>query len=181
MEILTEEEISRKRVFSSPSININKSNVRVSDGRFIERYWIEHNGSVAIIARNSEGLIALEEQYRFGIRAITHEIPAGHIEEGESIKDAAMRELLEETGCKSESLIYLGYFTPAGSTSTEKTHLFFADNVYKISNQKLDSDESLNVNWVKLEYIDSLITDGLLWDPKTICALYHAKLQGLLA
>lgn len=180
MRRLNEEELSVRCVFSSGALRINESVVKLPDERIIKRLWIEHEGSVAVIARRSDGRIAIEDQYRFGIREITHEIPAGHVEKGEDIRTAAERELLEETGCRASELIFLGYMTPTGSTSSEKTAMFFADDVKTVSGQNLDSDEMIAVNWLLPSEVDEMILDGRIWDPKTICALYHAKLRGLI-
>lgn len=53
---------------------------------------------VNIIALTDENEVVLIEQFRHGSEGIELEIPSGIIEEGEKPADAALRELLEETG-----------------------------------------------------------------------------------
>ncbi len=177
---LEEKELSRKRIYDFPSFSINESEVMLPDGKTRIRPWIDHNGSVAVLAINEEGRIAIERQYRFAIKTLTYEVPAGHREEGEEYDFAARRELLEETGYEAEQLRLLGYMTPAGSTSTEKTAIFVAQGLRKVARQELDEDEFLSVNWMKVEEVEDLVREGRIWDPKTMCALYYAHLNGII-
>ena len=173
-----EKELSRKKVYDFPSFSINESEVIMPDGSHRIRNWLQHNGSSAILALDDEGRICIERQYRFAIRKLTYEIPAGHREEGEDYETAANRELLEETGYKASSMELLGYFTPACGTSTEKTAIFLAKGLTKEGSQDLDEDEFLSVTWMTVDEIDAMIREKSIWDPKLICALYFARLYG---
>ena len=180
MKNLEEKELSRKRVYDFPSFSINESEVLLPNGKTRIRPWMDHSGSVAVLAMNEEGKIAIERQYRFAIRTLTYEIPAGHREADEEYEAAASRELLEETGLKAENMRFLGYMCPGGSTSTEKTAIFVATGLSKASEQDLDEDEFLTVGWMSVEEVESLIREGEIWDPKTMCALYYAHLNGVI-
>ena len=173
-----EKELSRKKVYDFPSFVINESEVIMPDGSRRTRNWIEHNGSSAILAIDDKERICIERQYRFAIRKLTYEIPAGHREQGEDYEKAARRELLEETGYRSSSMELLGYFTPACGTSTEKTAIFLAKGLEKASGQDLDDDEFLTVTWMTVDEIEAMIREKTIWDPKLICALYFARLYG---
>lgn len=177
---LEEKELNRKHVYDFPSFSINESEVILPNGKKRIRPWINHSGSVAVLAMNEEGKIAIERQFRFAIKSLTYEIPAGHREADEEYDYAAQRELLEETGFKAESWKLLGYMCPAGSTSTEKTAIYYATGLSKVSGQDLDDDEFLTVNWMSVEEVEDLIRDGKIWDPKTMCALYYAHLKGII-
>ncbi len=59
--------------------------------------------AVAIFVRSHGRYAAIMHSERDGI-----EIPAGHIERGETTRDAAFRELKEETGLKVHKLTRLG-------------------------------------------------------------------------
>lgn len=48
--------------------------------------------------------------------------PAGHIEQGESILDAALRETLEETGCTVELTGYMGLYTYTAPSNQTMYH-----------------------------------------------------------
>lgn len=57
--------------------------------------WTPHLTVAAVIERNGEFLL-VEEQSE-GLRVFNQ--PAGHVEEDETIHEAVVREVLEETGC----------------------------------------------------------------------------------
>lgn len=54
----------------------------------------------------------------------TWTLPGGHLEDGDSLEDAAVREMLEETGIRSEALRVLGTFHTPRSTTTVVQVLF---------------------------------------------------------
>ena len=80
--------------------------------------------------------------------------PAGHVDEFEKITDAAIREVLEETGCK----VKLKGVLPIALLDLEKeTHIlvrFMADILEE--NIKFDKDEILEVKWIDIEEIKNM-------------------------
>src|SRR5438105_7986190 len=66
------------------------------DGR--EREIVEHPGSAAIVAIDSEGYVTLVRQLREPARKHLLELPAGTLEEDEEALVTAQRELAEEVG-----------------------------------------------------------------------------------
>jgi len=175
-----EKELSRKKVYDFPSFSINESEVILPDGKIRIRPWIEHSGSVAVLAINDEGKIAIERQYRYAIKSVTYEIPAGHREATEEYDHAARRELLEETGFEATDMVFLGYMTPAGSTSTEKTAIYVAKGLKKIAGQNLDDDEFLTVDWMTVDEVADLVRNGKICDSKTLCALCYAYMFNII-
>jgi 8-oxo-dGTP pyrophosphatase MutT (NUDIX family) len=62
---------------------------------------------VAVLAKTPDGLIPIVQQYRPAVDAYTWELPAGLLEPGEDPQSACQRELLEETGLHSQSVMHL--------------------------------------------------------------------------
>ncbi|OTA58570.1 NUDIX domain-containing protein [Hypoxylon sp. EC38] len=59
---------------------------------------IDGVGIVAILEKPTGPEIILQKKYRAPIDLVTIEVPAGLIDEGETVEEAAIRELKEETG-----------------------------------------------------------------------------------
>lgn len=70
--------------------------------------WTPH-ATVAVIVEDDQGRFLLVEEVSHGQVVLNQ--PAGHVEEGEKIIDAALRETLEETGWKVEPQYFLGVYT----------------------------------------------------------------------
>lgn len=83
--------------------------------------------------------VILIRQYRHSLNEWLYEIPAGGLE-GDSPKEAAGRELAEETGYVAEKMIYLGACPISQGTSTAKAYLYAAACKEK-RRQKLDATE----------------------------------------
>jgi ADP-ribose pyrophosphatase len=81
--------------------------------------------TVAVLALTRDGQVVLTEQFRPGPGAVLLDMPGGIVDDGETIEQAAARELLEETGFRA------GTIEPAGSTwafgaSTWRRHVVVA-------------------------------------------------------
>ncbi len=70
--------------------------------------WTPH-ATVAVIVEDDQGRFLLVEEISHG--QVVFNQPAGHVEEGEKIIDAALRETLEETGWEVEPEHFLGIYT----------------------------------------------------------------------
>ena len=86
--------------------------------------------------------------------------PAGHVDEGENIRVAAIREVFEETGCKVE----LKGVLPIVSIQTPKgeTHVlirFVAEIVEE--NIKFNPEEILDVKWIEIEKVKKMTIDEI--------------------
>ncbi len=115
--------------------------------------WKPH-ATVAVIVEDTEGRYLLVEEHSNG--KIVFNQPAGHIEEGETVLDAARREALEETGWQVEPESFLGmyrYLSP-GNGRTYFRFCFAARAVSHVSDQ-LD-EGIIAAHWFTLEQIREL-------------------------
>ena len=64
-------------------------------------YSIKPRDYVTILAQTHEEKVIILKQYRPAIEDYSFEFPSGHREEGETPLQAALRELVEETGCEA--------------------------------------------------------------------------------
>lgn len=97
--------------------------------------------------RNEQGrpMFIMEQQFRHGSSTITREFPAGLVEKGEEAKIAALRELKEETGCDAGMITKIGDVNPNSAFMSNRANFFLAERLSKVSGQKLDKNEQLDV------------------------------------
>ncbi len=162
--------LNRTLVSKGAIIDYYRDEILVPNGH--KGMWdhIEHKGAAAALAVLDDGRILMVRQYRNSIERETLEIPAGGLNTGEDPKDAAVRELKEETGYIAghvEKLLSL-YTTVA--FSNEKIHIYLATEL-KRSVQNLDEDEFVDVEAYTPEQLVAFIREGRIEDSKTISAV----------
>lgn len=116
----------------------------------------------------------LIKQFRKPIEKILYEIPAGKVEINEEPKEAAIRELKEETGYKAEKFKYLLEFYTSPGFCNEKIHLFLAQELSEVDSNP-DSDEFVETVKIHINDLDKMIDRGEIVDGKTIIGIYLAK------
>ena len=70
--------------------------------------------------------VMLVRQYRLPANQFLWELPAGKIDEGETVLQAAKRELIEETGLRAKKWKKLVSFFPSPGYVEEKMTIFLA-------------------------------------------------------
>ncbi|WP_372864633.1 NUDIX hydrolase [Spongiibacter sp.] len=107
--------------------------------------------TVACVVEN-DGKFLMVEEIRDGRRVFNQ--PAGHLEAGESLHTAALRETLEETQWRIElqGLIGIGLYTPPGKNATYHRTTFFGRPLAFCPEQPLDSDID-QVHWLTLDQL----------------------------
>ena len=106
---------------------------------------VDHPGSVAIVAVDTDGQLWLVRQWRQPARAQLLELPAGTREEGEAPLETAKRELEEECGLVGGEWRELasGWTTPG--FVREHMALFLAEGVEQRAEQHLDESEDVQI------------------------------------
>jgi ADP-ribose pyrophosphatase len=133
-----------------------------------EREIVEHPGAVAIVAVDTDGMVALVRQPREAARKHLLELPAGTLEEGEGPLESARRELEEETGLNGGSWRELAAFYTTPGFCRERMYLFAAEGAER-GDAKPEADEQLEL--VRWRVDDIAAHLGELEDAKTLAGL----------
>ncbi len=145
---------------------VNPRNGRQSRATILETPdWVD------IVAETSDGKIVFVDQFRFGVDAVTTEIPAGIIELGETPLAAAQRELLEETGCTSKDWVDLGWVEPNSAFQDNRCHQWLARDVRLTDAPDLDDGEMIAVRVLALDEVRQEIATGRIRNSLALLAL----------
>ena len=171
--MLEEKTIDSTEKYKGKVFNITLDNVELSNGYKTVREVVHHNGGV-VIAAEKGGKILMVKQYRYPTKEFLYELPAGKLDkQGETVEEAAKRELTEETGYVAKNWESLGYIWTSPGFCNEKLYLFKASDL-TFKGQNLDEGEILDYLEVEKQEVFEMIKTGKINDSKTICALMRA-------
>ena len=165
-----ERTLKSEQVYNGRIVKVFKDDVEIFGGRKAYREVVKHPGGVVILAYKDSETILFVRQFRYPMKEIMLELPAGKLEYGENPLAAAKRELEEETGYCAEKWTDLGYVYTSPGYSDEKLYLYKAENL-KYIKQNLDEGEILEPLELDYENVKNKIKNGEIVDAKTLCAI----------
>ncbi|MDX2129226.1 MAG: NUDIX hydrolase [Chloroherpetonaceae bacterium] len=152
--------LESKYLFTQPPwLVMREDRLKVPDGGIIEKYWVwEYPAWVNVIAITERNEIVLIRQYRYALGKVYFEIPAGTIDPGETnLESAARRELLEETGYGEGTWELFMTLSANPALQNNLTYTFLAKGVRKISEQKLESTEDIQVHLMPVDELKEIL------------------------
>jgi ADP-ribose pyrophosphatase len=129
-----------------------------------------HPGSVVIVPHLPDGRLILVRQYRYAAKESLWELVAGGMEKGETPRQGARRELLEETGYRARILKPLLEFYPSPGILSEKMHLVEAWDLTPAKGEA-DADERIEVGLYTINEVMEMIRSHKIRDGKTLVGM----------
>jgi len=118
--------VSSKEVYSCRLFRVTEDEATDRTGWKINRSVVRHAGSAVMMAVDDKDRILLVRQYRLPAGQYMWELPAGKVDAGENVAQAAKRELIEETGLRAKKWKKLTTFYPSPGFVEEKMTIFLA-------------------------------------------------------
>jgi 8-oxo-dGTP pyrophosphatase MutT (NUDIX family) len=121
--------VSSNVVWSCPWYGVRRDEIILPDGGTAVYNTITKSAAVWIVPVMGDGRIAMLYTYRHTVDDWCWEIPAGGVKPDQSLEEAALAELREETGGRPQTLAYVQQFYTANGICNEIGHIFLATGV----------------------------------------------------
>lgn len=169
--ILNTSILAQSRLFTIQQLSLQFSN---GEQRNYERIVAHSHGAVLIVALLNPSTVLLVKEYAAGTDRYELVFPKGLIDAGESIEDAANRELMEEVGYGAHKLSHINTMSVAPGYLSFDTHILLAEDLYE---QRLagDEPEPLEVVSCDLNHLDNFIQRPDLTEARSIASLYMVR------
>ena len=162
--------LSSKTVYEGPVFGIRRDEVIEPSGVRTTREVITHPGSVVVLPVLPDGRILLIQQYRHAAHQYLWELVAGRIDAGESPREAAARELIEETGYRAKSLRVFLYMFPTPGFLEEKMYILLAKGL-AAGEAEPEEDEKIISRPYNRKKLEEMIRTGKLRDAKSVAGI----------
>jgi ADP-ribose pyrophosphatase len=161
-----------KTIYSGPVFGIRRDELVEPSGVRTTREMITHSGSVVVLPVLPDGRVLLIRQYRHAARQFLWELVAGRMDEGESPRKAAARELIEETGYRARRFrIFLDFF-PSPGFLEERMFILLAEGLSEGIAQP-EEDEKIESRAYERKELEQMIQKRVIRDGKTIAGLLY--------
>jgi 8-oxo-dGTP pyrophosphatase MutT (NUDIX family) len=164
--------LRRETIYTSEWVRLHRDDVRLPDGSLIDGHHVVEfpRPAVCVVPVGDDGRLLLIEHYRFISDTTGWEVPAGRIDDGEELADAAARELREETGYAADSLEYLGRYHPMNGSADLAFHVYVGRGLRRVGDIT-DTNEVLRAEWLEPGRVWELIESNQILDGLTLTSL----------
>ncbi len=154
--------------------HVRKDRIRLPDGGEGEFNIVQMADSVWVVPLTDNGEIVLIRNYRYPLGMWCWELPAGHIEDGQSAEAAARQELREEAGGTARDIRFLMRVATINGFSDHYGHFFLARGV-TLEPPRQERAEVMTVHTLPVDEALSLARTGQMNDAVSVMALLLAE------
>jgi ADP-ribose pyrophosphatase len=164
--------LSSKVIYKGRIFGVRRDDVLEPTGIRTTREVITHPGSVVVMPVLPDRRIILIRQYRHAARQFLWELVAGRMDPGESVRQAAARELIEETGYRAKRMrVFLDLFPTPGFLE-ERMYILLAEGLTP-GEAEPEEDEKIVAKAYTRAELEKMIRRGVLRDAKSIAGLLY--------
>jgi len=166
------ERLSTARVFTGKVFDVDHDTVRMANGREVTVDVVRHPRSVVLLPIPEPGRVVLVRQFRYAVKKLLWELPAGSVDDGEQPEDAARRECHEEIGKVPDTVVRLASLLPTPGYCDEEMVFFRLSGLNLPSEAAtVDEDEDIEAREFALADAREMVRRGEIVDMKTVVGL----------
>ena len=170
-EILKRETVVRSRLFRVDQVHLRFSN---DEERTYEKLVGGKGGAVLIVPLLDDGTLLLVREYALGLEDYHLACPKGAVDEGETILEAANRELKEEVGYGARKLTFIKQLYLSPSYMEHKINVILAEDLYP-ETLVGDEPEPIEVVPVQFDELPELCWRDDLLEGRSLAALFLVR------
>lgn len=155
--------IEDKTLYTGKFLKIISECYKIQDRIIEKEKVIKNNGknAVIVVSITSDNQYIITLQNRMNEKMIA-EFPSGYIEPNETPKDAAKRELMEETGYSSDNVFIIDEVYTSPGIDNSKTYIAIASNCIKTGEEQKIGNEIVSYNTFNKKELDYMIENGIM-------------------
>jgi len=172
--------LSRHRVYENPWIAVDEDLVELPNGARTIYGVVDCGGCVGMLPFPDPEHVLLVRQWRYVAGRLTWEMPTGGLHAGETVDQAAQRELAEEAGVRAGQLVPLTSYSTSKSVVDETAHLFLALDLTAAAATPDDTEVMQLRTFTFTDALD-MVLSGEIVDSMTIIAILWVAHLGYAA
>ena len=169
--------LSSRPVYQNPWTSVREDIAEMPNGKTTVYGVVEGGEAVGVLPFVDETNVILIRQYRYVFDENNRwEMPTGGTKAGESLLEAAHRELREETGFDAEQLDYIDTYYTSKSVMHEIAHLYIGRHLTQLQAMP-DETEFLEVGRFPFNQVLQMVLKSDIRDSMTVIAVLLAARQ----
>ncbi len=164
--------LATKPIYENRWLSLREDLVEMPDGRTTIYGVVSCGQCVGVLPFLDPDTVLMVRQYRYVARRVTWEAPTGGVHAGESVEEAAQRELSEEVGYRAGRLIHVCTYHTSKSVVDEMAHLFLGEEMIRLE-LPADETEFIEARAFPFHEVLRMVCSGEIVDSMTIIAVLH--------
>jgi len=166
------ETLDSATAYDCPGFSIRHEDVRLPDGTETDFDYLVDEPAVVVLPFTPDGDVVVIEEWRQAVKRVNRGLPAGGVEDvDDDLREAAHRELTEETGYVADRVEHLTSIEPANGISDAIHHYYVAHDCTPDGDQQLDFNESIRVDTTTLDALKNDLRNGDVDDGRSALGL----------